>query len=236
MTIKPFSGEGPGAQTKDGCSVELYRRSRYAGEIEHLVEYLGPGVSVLELGCGAGRITRRLLSLGCAVTAVDNSAEMLAYAPSEACLVRADIEELNLGKTFDVVMLPSGLINHPVDAVRGAFLAAAAMHLSQTGLFLLQRQDPTWLASAVVGPASESDGLTTWIESVSRADGIVVMTLRYTDGTEEWRHSFSLSEVDDASLQSQLAGAGFDLIEWLDDRRRWAKVSLNGHLAVRQCN
>ncbi|MCV2366413.1 class I SAM-dependent methyltransferase [Paucibacter sp. DJ1R-11] len=224
MKIDAFFGEGPGAQAQDGCSVEVYRSSPYAGDIEHLSEYLEPGTSVLELGCGTGRVTRRLLSMGCVVTAVDNSDEMLAYAPTEAKLVLADIEQLDLGEKFDVVMLGSGLINHPKPEVRSAFLGAAAKHLGANGIFILQRQDPAWLSTAAVGPAGEANGLAVRVETVSRTNGLVAMTLRYDRGGESWLHSFTLAEVDETMLELQIGSAGFDSVEWLDTRRCWIKA------------
>ncbi len=226
MQTKPFSGQGPGAQAKDGCSVELYRRLPYAGEIEFLAPYLKPGMSLLELGCGTGRLTRRLLSFGCAVTAVDNSEEMLAHAPTAACLVCSDIEHLRLAQKFDVVILPSGLINHADGAVRSAFLATAAAHLKPSGRFILQRQDPAWLETAVVGPAGELHGLAIRIESVVRVNGAIEMTLKYTEGDQTWMHSFTLSSVDESMLQLQLRAAGFGQVIWLDVGRRWASASL----------
>ncbi|MBT9491734.1 MAG: class I SAM-dependent methyltransferase [Paucibacter sp.] len=231
MKVKPFSGTGPGAQTLDGCSVELYRSSDYAGEIELLAPYLQAGlnakVSVLEFACGTGRITRRLLAMGCTVTAVDNSADMLEAAPQEATLIQADIEQLRLAQKFDVVLLPSGLINHPDAQLRAAFLAAAAAHLRPGGRFLFQRQDPVWLATAQPGPVAESNvGLAIGLESVHRKDGIAEMTLSYSKEGACWSHSFALIELDDGMLQGELDAAGFGSIEWLDARRCWAKADL----------
>jgi len=79
-----FLGSGPGPQARDGCSVELYRSLPYLGEIDCVRPLLYPGSSVLELGCGTGRLTRFLLDLGLRVTAVDNSPEMLLAVPSPA--------------------------------------------------------------------------------------------------------------------------------------------------------
>jgi SAM-dependent methyltransferase len=52
------------------------------------------GASILELGSGAGRVTHPLVELGYAVTAVDESAEMLARVRG-ARTVRSTIERLD---------------------------------------------------------------------------------------------------------------------------------------------
>ena len=51
-----FSGSGPGERTSDGCSVALYARMPYLGELDDVRPLLTPGTSVLELGAGAGRL------------------------------------------------------------------------------------------------------------------------------------------------------------------------------------
>lgn len=45
---------------------------------------LGPGVRVLDLGCGTGRLTIPLAQLGCDVTGMDPDRAMLAEARLEA--------------------------------------------------------------------------------------------------------------------------------------------------------
>ncbi|MGA9531719.1 MAG: corrinoid protein-associated methyltransferase CpaM, partial [Anaerolineales bacterium] len=42
--------------------------------------HIGPGDRVLEIGCGTGRLTRKLLKAGAQVTAIDLSADMIAAA------------------------------------------------------------------------------------------------------------------------------------------------------------
>lgn len=72
-----YDGTGPGAITPDGCAVELYERLP-VGDEPDVVERLVPaGAHILELGCGAGRVTHALLDRGFTVTAVDESPEML---------------------------------------------------------------------------------------------------------------------------------------------------------------
>ncbi|HEY9348562.1 MAG TPA: class I SAM-dependent methyltransferase, partial [Inquilinus sp.] len=104
-----FTGTGPGVHTRDGCAVELYRRLPHDGEAEIVAAVVPAGGSILELGSGPGRVTHALVARGYAVTAVDNAAEMLAHVRG-AETVLADIEDLDLGRTFAAVLLASTLI------------------------------------------------------------------------------------------------------------------------------
>lgn len=216
-----FSGSGPGAQTTDGCSVDLYRRLSYRGELDETPVSFAPGVRVLDLGCGTGRFATWLLERGCRVTAVDNSADMLAQVPSAATRVHADIERLALETSFDCVLLASGLINHPEAATRRAFLHTARRHLVTGGHVLVQSQNPHWLATAEVGPVGENDGLSTYVESVDRSGACVSMTLRYEIASDVWRQSFTVVALDVDAIDSLLVEAGFAVCAWFGAGRRW---------------
>lgn len=61
-----------------------------------------------------------------------------------------------LGRKFDVVLLASGLINHPSGRVREALLDAAGRHLRPGGRFLCRSQNSQWLRTAEVGPVGTS--------------------------------------------------------------------------------
>lgn len=220
-----FSGTGPGAQARDGCSVELYRRARYAGEIEHLRPLLPTGTKVLELGCGTGLLTHRLLEFGCEVTGVDNSAEMLTHVSPRVHRVCADIENLQLENRYDLVLLPSGLINHSAEGMRRAFLAAARRHLSPNGKLVLKCQDAAWLRTAATGWRSTSGELSMALlhaERVEREKQVEVrMTLQYTLGSDMWTHSFSVVPLDEADIQGLLEAEGFGPPEAMAGRSGW---------------
>ena len=63
----------------DGSPVAVYLRLP-AGKTPGLVHDAMPvGSTILELGCGVGRITHPLLAFGHEIVAVDNSAEMLRH-------------------------------------------------------------------------------------------------------------------------------------------------------------
>ena len=221
----PFTGSGPGAQAPDGCSVEFYRALPYLGELADVLPAIPAGASVLDLGCGTGRLARALLAHGARVTAVDNSAEMLAALPPEVEAVHADIEALALGRSFDAVLLASTLVNHPGSGVRSAFLAAARRHLHTDGTLFVQRHDPAWLRDVRPGDViSAPAGLVIAIESATTDGPLHAISLRYELDGRSWRQAFVTELLDDAAFGRVLADAGFGAPQWLDARRRWAAV------------
>ena len=207
---------GRGPITRDGCAVEVYRRFPYRGELELLAPHLPRGCSVLELGCGAGRLTRPLLERGFRVTAVDNSLDMLAHVPAEATKVHADIESLDLGRTFDVALLASNLVNTPDDALRHAQLTACRRHLHAGARLIFQRFDPDWFQDVQPGFFPAVGDVTIEVERVARHEGLTDMSVLYTHGEEQWRHGFTARLLDDEAASAVLAAAGFPSVEWID--------------------
>lgn len=217
-----FSGEGPGAQTPDGCSVSLYRDLPYMGELEEVIDQFQPGMSVLELGCGTGRLCSRLVEGGCSVTGVDESSEMLTCLPPQVHAVQSQVETLNLRRTYDVVLLASHLINHPDMDVREAFVRGARRHLQPGGLLVLKRHNVEWLASAQVGLAGQAHGSAVFVEAVTREPGLVHMTLRYELGGQSWRHSFATTPLSEADVETLLHRCAFRAVQWQGKQNLWA--------------
>jgi SAM-dependent methyltransferase len=217
-----FSGSGPGPQTADGCSVELYRALPYRDEIEPLRAFLAAGATLLELGCGSGRLTRRLVDWGLRVTAVDSSAHILAALPHGVAAVESEIETLNLGESFDIVLLASCLINHPEPVVRQGLVACAHRHLRSGGRLLLERQDPGWLRTAQPGPAGNTGDIAIHVEHVARDAELVHVVVRYELAARVWRQSFFALPLDEAPIEQLLGEAGFTDIGWHGCRRQWA--------------
>jgi len=216
-----FEGAGPGVQARDGCSVELYRKLPYLGELEDYRALFPVDAQVLELGCGAGRLTRRLLQWGTRVAAVDNCPEMLAAVPEGASRVLSDIESLNLDRRFDVVLLASCLINHPASDIRYAFVATARRHLGKRGCLLLERHDPARLRGMQPGPIGPLGDMAMSVEAARRTGDVVEMTLRYEIAGNIWRHSFAVAALDKAEIEALLSQSGLGSFVWSGTRNRW---------------
>ncbi len=76
-----------------------------------------PGDHVLELGCGTGGMTEKLIKRGASVTAIDRSQAMLKRARRRAAgatIIRADIGSFQCEQRFDRVLLM--FVMHHLDA------------------------------------------------------------------------------------------------------------------------
>lgn len=100
------------------------------------------GVSVLDLGCGTGKLTARILEAGHPVTAVDFSGQMLqaaAHNAPGATFVQgelAKVPDLLAGQTFDCIIAVYAL-HHLPDAEKYALLTALREHLKPEGVIVL---------------------------------------------------------------------------------------------------
>jgi SAM-dependent methyltransferase len=199
----------------DGSPVDLYARLPALGEAERVAAAVPAGASILELGCGTGRITRQLLERGFEVVAVDQSPEMLAHVDPRAERVRADIELLDLGRHFDAALLASNLVNTEAPALRQAFLACARRHADAV---VIERLPPDWEPPTERSRLGE---LETWLEDVEIDGDVVRATVVYAAADARWTHAFEMRRLDDDALAAALAEAGLALDRVLDDRRAW---------------
>ncbi len=116
----------------------------------------GAGTSVLELGCGTGRLAIPLAAAGLEVTGLDLAPRMLergrAAAAAAGVPVRfaaGDMAAFDLGERFDAVLvaLNSLLLLHTREALEGC-LASVRAHLTPGGVlaFSILSPDPRTLA------------------------------------------------------------------------------------------
>jgi SAM-dependent methyltransferase len=100
-----------------------------------LVEGLGPR-SVLDAGCGTGRVAIELARRGIEVVGVDVDPSMLDVARGKApdlAWVLGDLAAVDLGRTFDVVVLAGNVMIFLAPGTEAAVVAGLARHLSPGG-------------------------------------------------------------------------------------------------------
>jgi SAM-dependent methyltransferase len=100
-----------------------------------LVRTLSPA-TVLDAGCGTGRVATELARHGVDVVGVDVDASMIGEARRRAPeleWVEADLAALALGRQFDVVVMAGNVPLFCSPAKRSALVEACAAHVAQGG-------------------------------------------------------------------------------------------------------
>ncbi len=110
-----------------------------AGENVHgeadLVERLNPR-SVLDAGCGTGRVAVELARRGTDVVGVDLDASMLEKAHAkqpDVPWIVGDVADVDLGRTFDVVLLAGNVMIFLAPGTEAAAVANLARHFEPGG-------------------------------------------------------------------------------------------------------
>lgn len=127
-----------------------YERRAAAGESVHgeadFVEALSPR-TVLDAGCGTGRVGRELARRGVDVVGVDIDDEMLATARHKSPDVdwrTGDLASIDLGRAFDVVVMAGNVMIFLTPGTEASVVANMARHLVPDGTlvagFQLQRR------------------------------------------------------------------------------------------------
>ena len=92
--------------------------------------------TVLDAGCGTGRVAVELARRGVGVVGVDSDPDMIAVAEAKAPDLRwlvADLAVLDLPDRFDVVVLAGNVVPYVAADRRAAAVAACARHLAPGG-------------------------------------------------------------------------------------------------------
>lgn len=217
-----FDGTGPGAITPDGCAVELYVRLPVGGEPEVVAGAVPPGARILELGSGAGRVTHPLVERGFAVTAVDESPEMLAEIRG-ARTVAAAIEGLDLGERFDVVMLASFLVHAGDPRTRTELLATCRRHVTDGGCVLVQREGEGW-HDDLPRARPIGDGVVRVVSSEPVAPGVRSVHVEYTFPDAQWTQTFLSRPLTTAEFETALTAAGLTVDTYLTPDGTWVRA------------
>lgn len=153
---------------------------------------LGAGCeSVLEPGCGSGRIVEALARCGLAAVGIDRSPQMVElarkrlYDLDNASVVLADITDFGLGRRFDGAVCPINTLLHLSTHDLARHLDVMAAHLRSGARYLVQL--------AVNDPADPAAAMKTSRWEIARGDVALRVTWAMTkldlDRAELWEDS-----------------------------------------------
>jgi SAM-dependent methyltransferase len=121
---------------------ETYERRAAAGENVHgeadFLMRLEPR-SVLDAGCGTGRIARELARRGVEIVGVDLDEDMLSTARRKAPELEwhhADLATIHLGRVFEVVLLAGNVMIFLSPGSESAVVANLVRHLAPSGALI----------------------------------------------------------------------------------------------------
>lgn len=107
--------------------------------LDKLIDIIGKGASVLDIGCGTGKpMMGYLLDKGMNVTGVDASYRMLEIAKENlpsADLIQADMRELSLNRKFDAIVAWHSFFHLPSED-QPAMFSIFRNHLNNNGILL----------------------------------------------------------------------------------------------------
>jgi len=111
-------------------------------EVDWLRERLGPECrSVLEPGCGSGRVLEPLARRGLQAVGIDRSPAMVELARARGVeVVLADMTDFDLGRTFDGAICPINTLGHLTPAELARHLERMAWHVRPGARYLVQLQ------------------------------------------------------------------------------------------------
>jgi SAM-dependent methyltransferase len=125
----------------DAYDVQYTERAK-AGENVHgeadFVETFGPK-SVLDAGCGTGRVAIELARRGIEVVGVDIDQRMLETARRKAPHLewhQGDLATIELGRKFDAIVLAGNVMIFLTAGTEGAVLKNMARHLAPGGVLI----------------------------------------------------------------------------------------------------
>lgn len=218
-----YEGTGPGTITPDGCAVELYSRLSIGQEPDIIAAAVPAGARILELGSGVGRMTHPLLERGFTVTAVDESAEMLERVKG-ARTICSPIENLDLGETFDVVMLASFLVHAGDVEVRRGLLRTCVRHVAPGGCVLIQREGEDYHTNLPRERIDPSGFTVRMVSAEPVGDGVDSVHAEYVFPDAVWTQTFLSRPLTKDQFEEALVEAGLKVDSYLTPDRIWVRA------------
>lgn len=109
------------------------------GEADFVCARSPTPASVLDAGCGTGRVALELARRGIEVIGVDLDRSMLETARRQdegLEFVESDLAALDLGRSFDVVMMAGNVLLFTAKGTEPAVVAGCARHVAPSGVLV----------------------------------------------------------------------------------------------------
>jgi hypothetical protein len=181
----------------------LIRRRRPLGEPPSAPDS-PPGVGLVNGTVGAGRLVLALAELGFTL-------EPVIQAAIEAALPPIELDAIDLGIRFDLVVVGSHLVNLPDDHARAAFLRLGARHVAAAGGTVLIEHHPLdWATTAGPTPAT-AGGSQPGMVDVRRDPPFVSAFSVFDVGGRVVRQPFTARVLSDEELAAAVAAAGLQV-------------------------
>lgn len=202
----------------DGSPVAVYLAMPDHDALDLVLDHLPGGGSVLDLGSGTGRLANPLADRGIAVTAIDVHPGMVAHLSPTVEAICGDMIDLDLRRTFDLVLLTSHLVNHATDAL--AFLATCRRHVTRDGGVVIERFHPD-LLDDLDQQRGEVDGVGVVHQVHRRIGADFTASAHYTVDGHTWTQRYDAVLLDDDAIAALVGSAGLRITDRLDDDGRW---------------
>jgi 2-polyprenyl-3-methyl-5-hydroxy-6-metoxy-1,4-benzoquinol methylase len=158
------------------------------GEVTFVLAY--EPRTVLDAGCGTGRVAIELTRRGVDATGVDIDSSMIATARTrgpDVAWYEHDVASLNLGRTFDAVVMAGNVVLFTVAGTQRAVVGGCARHMSPRGIlvcgfqlgrgYTLEQYDADCAASGLM----LTERFATWDRQRFRAPGDYAVSVHTPD-------------------------------------------------------
>jgi SAM-dependent methyltransferase len=133
----PWGGSFDGARYQEKFDAMAAEGLSVHGEVDFLMAYEPD--TVLDAGCGTGRVAIELANRGVEVVGVDVNESMLATARERAphiTWIHADLTTLALDRTFEIVVMAGNVPLFTPEGTEAALVAHCARHVRADGLLV----------------------------------------------------------------------------------------------------
>ena len=174
------------------------------------------GTNVLEIGCGTGEHTRRLITAGFDVTAVDRSSGMLdvARGKCDADFRHTALPDLDVDDSYDAVVMIRGVVNHLPPEALPAAVEAIESRLVDDGILVFDNSPlpPNGNHPAIDVGTMDGDAYARIAQHVLMADGrLDWRSVTFTPEGSFFVDRCAMTPFTDEEIVAELERSGFSV-------------------------